>query len=66
MLQRLLQLRIPIEMWYVSNEGEKEAEKLTHFEWALVAEIVDILGIFKPLTVSLEKAGDAAIVHLLP
>lgn len=32
----------------------------------MLADIVDIIGMFRPLTVSLEKAGDAAIVHVLP
>ena len=53
-------------MWYVSASGDREAEKLTQDEWYALCDITDILGIFRPLTVSLEKAGDAAIVHLLP
>lgn len=42
------------------------AGKLTDEEWLKIEEIVDMLGMFRPLTVSLEKAGDAAIFRLLP
>lgn len=53
-------------MWYVSSTADKEADKLSIDDWCMLGDIVDILGIFRPLTVSLEIAGDAAIVHLLP
>lgn len=62
----MIELRIPIEMWYVQSGVDKEAEKLSAEEWLSLCDIVEILGLFRPLTVSLEKAGDAAIVHLLP
>lgn len=66
MLQRLIELRIPVEMWYVTAGTDKDADKLSEDEWHSLCDIVDILGLFRPLTVSIEKAGDAAIVHLLP
>lgn len=68
MLQRLLELRMAIEIWYVAQGGgaDKDAERLTNYEWRTLADVVDVLGMFKPLTVSLEKAGEAGIVHILP
>lgn len=56
-------------MWFVNQQGkltDKDAARLSEEEWDLLADIVDIIGMFRPLTVSLEKAGDAAIVHVLP
>ena len=68
MLVRLLELRVPIEMWFAvgHDHKDKDLDRLSVKEWVVIGDIVDMLGMFRPLTVSLEKAGDAAIVHLLP
>ena len=68
MLVRLLELRVPIEMWFAVGHDHKDTDldQLLVKEWVVIGDVVDMLGMCRPLTFSLEKAGDAVIDHLLP
>ena len=53
MLQRLVILAQPVDMWFAQHDRESEL-RLTPEDWRVVGDIIDILGIFKPLTVALQ------------
>lgn len=65
MLQRIVTLYKAVDVWFVQH-NQLDDSRLNTNEWMGVCDILDILGLFKDLTVALQSRTEPAIVYLLP
>lgn len=69
MLMRLVQLRVPLDTWFVQNMAyirPDDPKMLAPSQWKMIMDIVDVLGQLLPITKALESASDPGVVHVLP
>lgn len=59
-------LRISIETWYAKHGRDATAVKLTDAQWHAVQDLVDMLGIFKDFTLTMQARDVEGIVLVLP
>lgn len=54
-----------MDMWFARHDTASE-QRLDAAEWRLLFDIVDVLGLFRDLTIKLQSVSTPTIVYLMP